>query len=92
MTARTQRVPTQDELAALAALDDAAFWETVAAYGYVRPVEVDPEQAWFWTRTWVAKEIEADIAEAEGRTTFYASEEEFLASFDEDDLADADIR
>jgi len=93
MTARTHQVPTEDELAALAGLEDATFWETVAAYGYVRPAAIDPDQAWFWTRTWVTKEIEADMDEAEGRTTFYASDEEFLASFgDEDALPDADVR
>lgn len=93
MTARTHQVPTQTELAALANLDDASFWQTVATFGYDRPAAIDPDQAWFWTRTWVTKEIEADISIAEGRTTFYASGEEFLASLEEEDgSADADIR
>jgi antitoxin PrlF len=46
----------------------------------LRPVKVDPEQAWFWTPEWQAKEREADQAKAEGRFTRYYSDEEFLAS------------
>ena len=79
MTARTHQVPTQDELAALAGLDDATFWRTVADYGYVRPAAIDLDQAWFWTRSWVTKEIEADLDEAEGRIVHQSSDEEFLA-------------
>ena len=93
MTARSQQVPTQDELAALAGLDDATFWDTVASYGYVRPEAIDSDQAWFWTRKWIKMELEADISIAEGRTTFYASEEAFLASFDDEDgPPNADVR
>jgi antitoxin PrlF len=45
--------------------------------------ETDPDQAWFWTPEWLAGELEADAEIAAGRGTFYASDEEFLASLDE---------
>ena len=45
---------------------------------------IDPDQAWFWTREWQAKEREADEDLAAGRFTRYESDEEFLAAFDED--------
>ena len=44
---------------------------------------IDPEQAWFWTREWQAKEREADDDVAAGRGITYASDEEFLAGLDE---------
>ena len=47
----------------------------------LRPTEIDPDQAWFWTPEWQAKEHEADQAIAEGRFTRYYSEDDFLASF-----------
>ncbi len=46
----------------------------------IRPIDIDPEQAWFWTPEWQAKEREADRAYAEGRFTRYYSTEEFLDS------------
>jgi hypothetical protein len=42
----------------------------------------DPSQAWFWTPEWQAGEREADADIAAGRTTSYASEEEFFAALD----------
>ena len=71
------------DLETLRAADDATFWELAATCGYVRPVEVDPDQRWFWTRDWVTGEIEGDWDYAEGRFTRYYSDEEFLASFEE---------
>jgi hypothetical protein len=44
---------------------------------------IDPEQAWFWTREWQAKEREADDDLAAGRGTTYESDDEFLAALDE---------
>jgi hypothetical protein len=44
---------------------------------------IDPEQAWFWTREWQAREREADEDVAAGRGTTYESDEEFLAALDE---------
>ena len=46
----------------------------------LRPAEIDPDQTWFWTPEWQAKEREADRAIAEGRFTRSYSDEEFLAS------------
>lgn len=43
----------------------------------------DPDQAWFWTPEWQAKEREADRAIAAQEGTFYDSEEAFLADLDE---------
>ena len=49
--------------------------------------EIDPEQAWFWTPAWQAKEREVDAALARGeRGRIYASDDEFLAALD--DLAE----
>jgi hypothetical protein len=79
------------DLATLQAADDATFWELAAKCGYARPAEIDPDQAWFWTRDWITGEIECDWDEAEGRTTFYASSEEFLAALEAWDR-DADVR
>ncbi|MDP9363065.1 MAG: hypothetical protein M3Q10_02330 [Chloroflexota bacterium] len=88
MTTRTDQrpdTPTTDE-------DDAAFWARAAEYGFVRPEQIDPDQAWFWTREWIEGEIEAEIAIAEGRTTFYGSDEEFLNALEERMKCDADVR
>jgi hypothetical protein len=57
------------DLATLQAADDATFWELAAKYGYVRPSEIDPDQAWFWTREWVPGHMEDDWDYAEGRFT-----------------------
>jgi hypothetical protein len=92
MTAPAHRPITRADLETLAGLDEAAFWEAVREFGYHRPEPVDPDQAWFWTRRWITRELEADLDHAEGRFTRYYSDEEFLASFDEDDRADADLR
>jgi hypothetical protein len=51
----------------------------------VEPEEIDPDQVWFWTPEWQAKEHGADEAIAAGRGTLYLSDEAFLASFDEFD-------
>jgi hypothetical protein len=44
---------------------------------------IDPEQAWFWTREWQAKEREADEDLAASRGTRYESDKDFLAALDE---------
>src|ERR1700759_2070107 len=44
---------------------------------------IDPEQAWFWTREWQAKERKADDDVAAGRGHTDRSEDEFLAALDE---------
>jgi hypothetical protein len=45
------------------------------------PKDRDPEQAWFWTPEWQAKEREADEDIAAGRVEHFDSDEAFLASF-----------
>ena len=45
--------------------------------------EIDPDQAWFWTPEWQAKEREADEAIAAGDVQVFYSTEEFLASLGE---------
>jgi hypothetical protein len=45
---------------------------------------IDPEQAWFWTREWQAKEREADEDRAAGRETIYQSDDEFLGALEAD--------
>lgn len=50
------------------------------------------DDAWFYTPEWQAKEREADEAKAAGRSVFYGSDEEFLASLAEPAGAHADIR
>jgi antitoxin PrlF len=47
---------------------------------HVRLRKIDPDQAWFWTPEWQAKEREADEDYAAGRFTRYYSDEEFIAA------------
>lgn len=44
-------------------------------------VEIDPEQAYFWTEEWQAAEREADEDIAAGRIERYDSKDDFLNSF-----------
>jgi hypothetical protein len=90
-TTGQQRQLTQVAIEALRAVDDATFWREVAAYGYRRPEGINPDQAWFWKRTWITGESEADLEIAEGRTNRHLSTEEFLAELDQA-AADADTR
>ncbi len=50
----------------------------------VEQEQVDPDQAWFWTPEWQAREREADAAIDAREGTFFSSEEAFLASLDEE--------
>jgi hypothetical protein len=45
---------------------------------------IDPEQAWFWTREWQAKEQEADEDLAAGRVTAFESDDELLGELEAD--------
>lgn len=45
----------------------------------------DPEQAWFWTAEWQAKEAEAERDIALGRGKVFETCAEFLADLDADD-------
>jgi hypothetical protein len=49
----------------------------------VRVTPVAPDQEWFWSTEWQAKEAEVEADRAAGKQpTFYASDEEFLAALD----------
>ena len=50
----------------------------------VEPEEIDPDQAWFWTPEWQAKEREADESIAAGGLPVYYSTEVFFAELDEE--------
>jgi hypothetical protein len=45
----------------------------------------DPEQRWFWTPAWQARERQADEDFAAGRSRVFESEEDFLSYLDGDD-------
>jgi hypothetical protein len=44
----------------------------------------DSDQWWFWTSAWQDMEAETDEELRQGLGTIYLSDEEFLASFNED--------
>jgi hypothetical protein len=44
---------------------------------------IDPDQAWFWTPEWQAKEREADADKAAGRVERFESDEAFMAALEE---------
>jgi hypothetical protein len=44
---------------------------------------IDPDQAWFWTPEWQAKEREADADKAAGRVERFGSDEAFMAALEE---------
>lgn len=51
--------------------------------GEISDGRIDPEQAWYWTRAWQAKEREADDDRAAGRVSRYENDEDFLTALDE---------
>lgn len=55
------------------------------------PRAIDWSQAWFWTPECQSGEREADEDIAAGRVQRSGSDEEFLASLDEDALGDAGV-
>jgi len=64
-------------------LPDGAIDGAALLLGEISNGRIDPEQAWFWTHEWQAKEREADGDRAVGRVTRYGSDDEFLASLEE---------
>ncbi len=50
--------------------------------GEISAGRIDPEQAWYWTREWQAKEREADDDRTAGRVSRYQSDEDFLTALD----------
>jgi hypothetical protein len=51
--------------------------------GEISDGRIDPEQAWYWTREWQAKEREADEDRAAGRVSRYENDQDFLRALDE---------
>ena len=47
-------------------------------------LSIPADQAWFWTPTWQARIAEAEADRLTGNTTVHGSEEEFLASLEQD--------
>ena len=62
--------------------DDLSSSWIEAVARYAQDHEIDPEQAWFWTPEWQAREREANADIAAGRGTFYDSAEAFLGALD----------
>lgn len=52
--------------------------------GEITDGRIDPEQAWFWTREWQAREREADEDLAAGRGTTYESDDDLLGALEAD--------
>ena len=50
--------------------------------GYLIMVDINPDQAWFWTEEWQAGERESDADEASGRMTFHATTDDFLSALE----------
>jgi len=59
-------------------LPDGAVDGAAVRLGEIGAGRIDPEQAWFWTREWQAKEREADDDLAAERVTTYETDAEFL--------------
>jgi antitoxin MazE len=86
------RVALPEEVRAAAhVVPDTAFEIHVAPDGSVilRPLR-DPDQAWFWTEAWQAKEREVDAEIAAGLGTLYESGEAFLEALSARYPADPD--
>jgi hypothetical protein len=64
-------------------LPDGAVDGAAVLLGEISAGRIDPEQAWFWTQEWQAKEREADDDLAGGRVTSYENDDPFLAALDE---------
>jgi hypothetical protein len=67
----------QDELTTLQALTQA-----LRDAAFLLMQKVNPDQAWFWTRSWQAGEREADADYAAGRFRAHDSTEAFLAALE----------
>ena len=60
--------------------DETIMVSALRRTAYLIMVDINLDQAWFWTEEWQAGEREANADEAAGRMTFHASDEDFLAS------------
>lgn len=63
-------------------LPDGAVDGAAILLGEITDGRIDPEQAWFWTREWQAKEQEADEDLAAGRATTFESDDELLGALE----------
>src|SRR5687767_14321438 len=68
-----------------------ALLKRAEKFGIRKPNPVPPDQAWFWTEEWLKGTIEALEEGESGKTRDYFSDEELLASLEEQ-AADADPR
>jgi len=57
-----------------------AMARSVRAEAFAMMQRLNPDQAWFWTEEWQAKEREADRQLAAGEGTVYDTDEEMLAA------------
>lgn len=64
-------------------LPDRAVDGAALLLGEISDGRIDPEQAWFWTHEWQAKEREAEDDRTAGRVTRFDSDDEFLATLEE---------
>ncbi|HXT37683.1 MAG TPA: hypothetical protein VN837_19070 [Chloroflexota bacterium] len=62
--------------------DETIMVSALRRTGYLIMVDINPDQAWFWTEEWQAKERESDADEAAGRMTFHATTDDFLAALE----------
>src|SRR5687767_5388544 len=78
------QVEIPEEIRAAAGIEDGDAVEFTVVDGRVvlRPFKIDPDQAWFWTPEWQAKEREVDANLAAGRFERYHSTEEFFAALE----------
>ncbi|HEY8287584.1 MAG TPA: hypothetical protein VIJ28_24655 [Chloroflexota bacterium] len=60
--------------------DETIMVSALRRTGYLIMVDINPDQAWFWTEEWQAGEREVDANQAAGRSIIHASDEDFLAS------------
>ncbi len=58
--------------------DDAVDGAAVLLRGIIKG-PIDPDQAWFWTPEWQAREREADAELSEGSGVVYRGTEEFIS-------------
>ena len=91
---RDGKISIPDDIREAAHLRDGEELEAeITAAGILlrTPQPIDPNQAWFWTKEWQEGEREADEDIKAGRGRVFYSDEEFLASLEEDALDDADV-
>lgn len=57
----------------------------------LKPIALDPNQAWYWTPEWQEGEREVEAQMAAGQGTVYMSTEEFFAALDAHAGHNADV-